>query len=303
VTRSQAEWLEDVELVEMIQAVTEETASAVRRRLREERRHLGLNVRRDFATRGLAPHHWSPGVEAFYAESPALIYELAVSNESAIKNSMRERIGALLAEPGEPLRVLCFGDGCGYDSLFLARLGHRVTYADVPGLPSRFARQLFARAGASVDMALAGSALPASSFDAVVCLDVLEHCPDPPGAVADLARCLAPGGVLLSTSPFFSVVPDFPGHLAANARYSGSIRELYGRNGLRLHHGSWLWSPLVLAKGDGVSWMTPGSAARRAVLRIVGLALSTARVSTLPFRLPPALDRTCRSLTVHAPRD
>jgi SAM-dependent methyltransferase len=149
-----------------------------------------------------------------------------------------------------------------------------------------------------VEMMLAGSELPRSSFDAVVCLDVLEHCPDPPGAVAQLGRSLAPGGVLLATAPFFSVVPDFPGHLATNARYSGDTRELYERNGLRLHHGSLLWNPLVLAQEGGVSWMTPCSTGRRTMLRLVGLAFSTARVSTLPFRVPPALDRAWRRLTV-----
>ena len=37
------------------------------------------------------------------------------------------------------------------------------------------------------------------SFDAVVAADVLEHLPDPPAAVAELARVLAPGGTSAST--------------------------------------------------------------------------------------------------------
>jgi len=40
------------------------------------------------------------------------------------------------------------------------------------------------------------------SFDGVVLTEVLEHCIDPRGAVAEVLRVLRPGGLLLVTSPF-----------------------------------------------------------------------------------------------------
>ena len=43
--------------------------------------------------------------------------------------------------------------------------------------------------------------LPAESFDAVLCADVLEHLVDPWRVVEVLARALKPGGVLLSSIP------------------------------------------------------------------------------------------------------
>jgi SAM-dependent methyltransferase len=45
--------------------------------------------------------------------------------------------------------------------------------------------------------------LPDASFDAVLCLDMLEHVPpgDRPQAIAELTRVLAPGGRLLLTFP------------------------------------------------------------------------------------------------------
>lgn len=43
---------------------------------------------------------------------------------------------------------------------------------------------------------------PDSSFDAIVSLDVLEHVPDHAAALAELHRCLRPGGRLLLAAPF-----------------------------------------------------------------------------------------------------
>lgn len=46
--------------------------------------------------------------------------------------------------------------------------------------------------------------LPSDSVDLVVCLDVLEHVPDPARALEEIARVLAPGGMAIVTFPFFA---------------------------------------------------------------------------------------------------
>lgn len=45
---------------------------------------------------------------------------------------------------------------------------------------------------------------PDASFDAVMCIEVLEHVPDPIRALRELARLLRPGGTLIVTAPFCS---------------------------------------------------------------------------------------------------
>ena len=45
------------------------------------------------------------------------------------------------------------------------------------------------------------NAVPAGSFDVVVCLSVLEHIADPEAAARCLARALAPGGTLVAGYP------------------------------------------------------------------------------------------------------
>ena len=43
---------------------------------------------------------------------------------------------------------------------------------------------------------------PGASFDAVMCIEVLEHLPDPISALRELTRLLRPGGTLILTAPF-----------------------------------------------------------------------------------------------------
>lgn len=58
------------------------------------------------------------------------------------------------------------------------------------------------------------TAIPASdaSFDAILCSEVLEHVPEPTHALDEFARLLKPGGVMILTAPFASVVHMAPYH-------------------------------------------------------------------------------------------
>jgi SAM-dependent methyltransferase len=55
---------------------------------------------------------------------------------------------------------------------------------------------------------------PDSSFDAVLCTEVLEHLPDPVRALDEMARLLRPGGTFIITAPFWSLTHFAPYHYA-----------------------------------------------------------------------------------------
>jgi 2-polyprenyl-6-hydroxyphenyl methylase/3-demethylubiquinone-9 3-methyltransferase len=100
----------------------------------------------------------------------------------------------------EDIRIVDIGCGGGLVSEALAAASYRVTGIDLSEGSIEAARRHAAHTGVEVDYRV-GSAyeLPfeTATVDAVVISDVLEHLHDLPGAVAEIARVLKPGGSLL----------------------------------------------------------------------------------------------------------
>jgi ubiquinone/menaquinone biosynthesis C-methylase UbiE len=55
---------------------------------------------------------------------------------------------------------------------------------------------------------------PDASFDAIMCIEVLEHLPDPLAALREFSRLLKPGGRLIITAPFCSLTHFAPFHFS-----------------------------------------------------------------------------------------
>lgn len=53
-------------------------------------------------------------------------------------------------------------------------------------------------------------AVPSEGYDSAICLEVLEHIPDPFRAAREIYRILAPGGVLIASVPHLSRLHDEP---------------------------------------------------------------------------------------------
>ncbi|MDQ2878637.1 MAG: bifunctional 2-polyprenyl-6-hydroxyphenol methylase/3-demethylubiquinol 3-O-methyltransferase UbiG [Pseudomonadota bacterium] len=99
-------------------------------------------------------------------------------------------------------RVLDVGCGAGLLCEPLARLGGVVTGIDAAAENIAAARSHAAQGGLTIDYRAGGiEELQGEAFDLVTSLEVIEHVANPAAFVAGLARALAPGGLLILSTP------------------------------------------------------------------------------------------------------
>ncbi len=99
-------------------------------------------------------------------------------------------------------RALDVGCGAGLLAEPLARLGAHVTGLDAAPESIAVARTHAAGQGLSIDYRAVGvETLTDERFDLVTAMEVIEHVVDPAAFVRALARVLAPGGLLILSTP------------------------------------------------------------------------------------------------------
>ncbi|WP_137754255.1 bifunctional 2-polyprenyl-6-hydroxyphenol methylase/3-demethylubiquinol 3-O-methyltransferase UbiG [Sphingopyxis sp. L1A2A] len=99
-------------------------------------------------------------------------------------------------------RAIDVGCGAGLLAEPLARMGAAVTGVDAAPENIAAARVHAAGQGLSIDY-FAGelAALPLATFDLVTSMEVVEHVTDPAAFIAELAARLAPGGLMILSTP------------------------------------------------------------------------------------------------------
>lgn len=107
-------------------------------------------------------------------------------------------------------RALDMGCGAGLLTEPLARLGAEVTGVDAASETISVASAHAAAAGLTIDY-LQGDAASVNhrQFDIVSCLEVIEHVADPAVFVAQLAALVAPGGLLILSTPAKTILSRF----------------------------------------------------------------------------------------------
>jgi SAM-dependent methyltransferase len=69
-------------------------------------------------------------------------------------------------------------------------------------------------------------------YDSAICIEVLEHVPEPGRAIGTMARILKPGGVIVISVPHLSRLHDLPHDYFRFTEYG--LRYLLGQNGLEV---------------------------------------------------------------------
>lgn len=207
-------------------------------RLANEMLMSGATVLRDFIDMDVGrPWVYSDKMERFYKETDAFVYELLVWHHRPERAKWRLALTRRITELfPEGAKVLCFGDGIGYDSFALASGCNNVhvTSFEFEGHSARVMEGILQdlRLSDRIGLARVESQLKAGAFDAVICLEVLEHVPDPPALVGKIAGYLKPGGRAFISESFGRVWPKYPTHLASNLKYSGHTLGLFEHVGL-----------------------------------------------------------------------
>ncbi len=136
------------------------------------------------------------------------------------------------------------GCGGGLLSEALARAGARVTGIDLGEKVIEIARLHLYESQLAVDYRVQSSAALAAAepgaFDAVCCMELIEHVPDPAALVADLAAMLKPGGWL-----FLSTINRTPAAFATAILGAEYVMRMLPRG---THHYAQFLKPSELAR-------------------------------------------------------
>lgn len=134
-------------------------------------------------------------------------------------------ISAALPALTTHIRGRCIDVGCG-DMPYRTTLTPQVKAYDSIDIEQRSPETMYIGDAQHMDM------LADETYDSALCLEVLEHLPDPAAALAEIHRILAPGGVLVCSAPHLSRLHEEPHDYYRYTRHG--LRYLFEAQGFRV---------------------------------------------------------------------
>lgn len=214
----------------------------------------GINVKQEALNFEIDFHIYNEKMENFYKNAYGFIIETSVESlregKRNVLKTIKRRIYHFMNENEHKHRIniLMMGDGVGEDTKFLYEHFMEMAnffYFDVPGSKTYdFAQMNFKKHEVDLELIHKYEDIPQDFFDVIVCLEVLEHLPDPERSLEGFKNFLKYNGVVLVTESFGNVTSNFPTHLKSNKQYDGKTPFMFFKHGLLLQYYSKDW-PLL----------------------------------------------------------
>lgn len=225
------------EIISNIALVSQETAKPltiadISSLINLEQQSPGSSVLRDIAQFDVVPFAYSKNMDQLYASGLGLAIELATHLNNPAKLKMLAYILLALKEKqslvSSKLKVLFLGDGLGIDSIKIAQCGFDIDYLDFDNsLMSKCANlniQTARRVNSNINIHIVEEL--SQKYDAIICLEVIEHVNDPSDFVKFISDSLNGEGIVLISECFDGIYDFWPTHLYANEEYSASLELL-----------------------------------------------------------------------------
>ncbi len=149
----------------------------------------------------------------WYQKTSAYLYDLSKSHE--LNQEIKKTYGRILETcKHKGGKILDFGAGIGDLVVLLAENGLDMTYLDIKGATSKFAKWRIKRRGLKVNFMETGGEQDCLKeyYDVIICVDVLEHLDDPLFYLKEMHKHLKESGLLiLKADPTYT--DSYPMHL------------------------------------------------------------------------------------------
>ena len=201
-----------------------------------EKNNPGLAVKNDIKNYDVIPYEDSSQISYLYKNGIGLAIELAATYDEPARLHMASYIYCVLTElqikSERKIKILALGDGIGIDSIRLAHAGFDVVYMDYDE------SVMSAIAKSNIDIAIKNNGNLNISlinkveelYDAVICLEVIEHISTPMQFIESIASYLTDDGLLLISDCFNGIESRWPTHLASNEKNSGLLPFMAAQN-------------------------------------------------------------------------